>query len=685
MNPLLSRLQPYPFERLRLLVKDVVANPALRHISLGIGEPKHPAPHLIEEALVGNLKALSGYPATGGEPALRLAITGWLKRRYGLELDSASQVLPVNGSREALFALAQTVIDPTRPRPIVISPNPFYQIYEGAALLAGADVVFINSDARGLNADWASIDEATWATTQLVYVCSPGNPTGAVMQMEEWRQLFELSDRHGFVIASDECYSEIYFRDEPPLGSLEAATKLGRTDFRNLVAFTSLSKRSNVPGMRSGFVAGDAAILKQFLLYRTYHGSAMSGMIQHASIAGWNDEQHVVDNRTKYRQKFAQVVPVLGEVLDVALPDAGFYLWIRVPGGDDQGFAKALLAQYNVGVLPGSFLAREAHGINPGQGRIRLALVAEVDECLEAAHRIASFVKGPSERQRQRQPPALMTTASYAALQSTIEQAWEARTSLSSQSAPAEVRDAVDSVIGALDAGTLRVAERQGVGQWNVNQWVKKAVLLSFRLNDNEIMTSGDLGFFDKVKTKFSGASAAEMQATGVRVVPPAVARRGSFMAKNVILMPSYVNIGAYVDEGTMVDTWATVGSCAQIGKGVHLSGGVGIGGVLEPLQANPTIIEDNCFIGARSEIVEGVIVEENSVISMGVYIGQSTKIYDRATGEVSYGRVPAGSVVVSGNLPSADGKYSLYCAVIVKRVDAQTRSKTSINELLRD
>jgi 2,3,4,5-tetrahydropyridine-2-carboxylate N-succinyltransferase len=278
-----------------------------------------------------------------------------------------------------------------------------------------------------------------------------------------------------------------------------------------------------------------------------------------------------------------------------------------------------------------------------------------------------------------------MTTASYAALQTTIEQAWEARTSLSPSSAPAAVRDAVDAVIGALDAGTLRVAERQGVGQWNVNQWVKKAVLLSFRLNDNEVMTSGDLGFFDKVKTKFSGASAAEMQATGVRVVPPAVARRGSFMAKNVILMPSYVNIGAYVDEGTMVDTWATVGSCAQIGKGVHLSGGVGIGGVLEPLQANPTIIEDNCFIGARSEIVEGVIVEENSVISMGVYIGQSTKIYDRATGEVSYGRIPSGSVVVSGNLPSADGKYSLYCAVIVKRVDAQTRSKTSINELLRD
>ena len=272
---------------------------------------------------------------------------------------------------------------------------------------------------------------------------------------------------------------------------------------------------------------------------------------------------------------------------------------------------------------------------------------------------------------------------SHTPLQSTIDAAWESRATITAANAP-EVREAVEQVISDLNKGRLRVAERQGVGQWQVNQWVKKAVLLSFRLTDNKIMRAGDLGFFDKVDTKFAHLDEAAMRATGVRVVPPAVARRGSFIAKGAVLMPSYVNIGAYVDENTMVDTWATVGSCAQIGKNVHLSGGVGIGGVLEPLQANPTIIEDNCFIGARSEVVEGVIVEENSVISMGVYIGQSTKIYDRATGEVSYGRVPAGSVVVSGNLPSADGKYSLYCAVIVKKVDAQTRAKTSINELLR-
>ena len=269
-------------------------------------------------------------------------------------------------------------------------------------------------------------------------------------------------------------------------------------------------------------------------------------------------------------------------------------------------------------------------------------------------------------------------------LQNIIDLAWEGRASLTAANSP-QVLEAVQQVIADLNAGRLRVAERQGVGQWQVNQWVKKAVLLSFRLTDNKVMRAGDLGFFDKVQTKFAHLDEDAMRATGVRVVPPAVARRGSYIARNVVLMPSYVNIGAYVDEGTMVDTWATVGSCAQIGKNVHLSGGVGIGGVLEPLQANPTIIEDNCFIGARSEVVEGVIVEENSVLGMGVYIGQSTPIYDREKDEVSYGRVPSGSVVVSGSLPKAGGKYNLYCAVIVKRVDAQTRSKTSINELLRD
>jgi 2,3,4,5-tetrahydropyridine-2-carboxylate N-succinyltransferase len=268
-------------------------------------------------------------------------------------------------------------------------------------------------------------------------------------------------------------------------------------------------------------------------------------------------------------------------------------------------------------------------------------------------------------------------------LQSTIELAWENRASLTPENSP-EIREAVEQVISDLNKGRIRVAERQGVGQWTVNQWIKKAVLLSFRLQENTLTHAGDLAFFDKVKTKFAHLSEEELRASGVRIVPPAVARRGAYLAKNVVLMPSFVNIGAYVDEGSMVDTWAAVGSCAQIGKNVHLSGGVGIGGVLEPMQANPTIIEDNCFIGARSEVVEGVIVEENSVISMGVFIGQSTRIYDRATGEVTYGRVPAGSVVVSGSLPSADGAYSLYCAVIVKKVDAQTRSKTSINDLLR-
>ena len=397
VNPRLGLLNPYPFERLRTLTQGIVPNPDYRPISLGIGEPKHPAPKLVEDALMANLKGLSSYPATAGEPKLREAIAGWLQRRYALSLDPATQILPVNGSREALFALAQVVIDPSRPGATVVCPNPFYQIYEGAALLAGATPAFANSDpARNFAADWSQIDDATWARTQLLYVCSPGNPTGAVMPLPEWKTLFELSDRHGFVIASDECYSEIYFRDGPdaaPLSGLQAAVQLGRPDFRNLIAFTSLSKRSNVPGMRSGFVAGGAAWIKRFLLYRTYHGSAMSPLIQAASIAAWNDEAHVIENRAQYRAKFAAVTPLLAQVLDVALPDAGFYLWAAVPDGNDIGFAQGLLAQYNVGVLPGSLLARDAHGLNPGAGRIRLALVAEQAECLEAADRIVSFAK----------------------------------------------------------------------------------------------------------------------------------------------------------------------------------------------------------------------------------------------------------------------------------------------------
>lgn len=399
MNPLLAKLHPYPFERLRALSRGVVPNPALRPISLGIGEPKHPTPPLVEQALTASLAGLSSYPATAGEPALRQALVAWVQRRYQVALDPATQVLPVNGSREALFALAQTVIDPTRARATVVCPNPFYQIYEGAALLAGATTVYAPSDpARNFAVDWSAVPESTWADTQLLYVCSPGNPTGAVMPLDEWRMLFALSDRHGFVIASDECYSEIYFRDEAPLGSLEAAQRLGRSDFRRLVAFTSLSKRSNVPGMRSGFVAGDAEVLKAFLLYRTYHGSAMGPVVQQASIAAWNDEAHVAANRQQYRDKFAQVTPLLAEVMDVSLPDAGFYLWCGVPahmnGGDDVAFALDLLAQYNVAVLPGSLLAREVDGRNPGRGRVRLALVAPAAECLEAAQRIVAFIRG---------------------------------------------------------------------------------------------------------------------------------------------------------------------------------------------------------------------------------------------------------------------------------------------------
>jgi N-succinyldiaminopimelate aminotransferase len=403
MNPLLPLLQPYPFERLRQLFDGVTPNPAYKSISLGIGEPKHATPPFIQQALCDAINrtpsGLAAYPATAGEPALRQAFAAWLHKRYGLSVNPFTQTLPVNGSREALFALTQTIINPgdsvvTGQKPIVVCPNPFYQIYEGAALLAGAEPYYVASDpARNFAPNWDSVPDAVWARTQQVFVCSPGNPTGAVMPLSEWRKLFELSERFGFVIASDECYSEIYFRDEPPLGGMEAAVKLGRVDFKNLISLTSLSKRSNLPGMRSGFVAGDAAIISQFLLYRTYHGCAMSPVVQTASIAAWGDEDHVQANRALYRAKFAEVTPLLAEVMNVALPDAGFYLWADV-AGDELAFTRDLYANYNVTVLPGSFLAREARGSNPGAGRIRMALVADTPECVEAAHRIRHFVMG---------------------------------------------------------------------------------------------------------------------------------------------------------------------------------------------------------------------------------------------------------------------------------------------------
>ncbi len=397
MNPLLSRLQPYPFERLRKLFAGVQPPAGVRPISLGIGEPRHATPPFIEQALSADLGGLAKYPATAGEPALREACAQWARQRYGIALDAAAQVLPVNGSREALFSFTQVVVDASQDGARVICPNPFYQIYEGATLLAGARPYYAPSDAaRNFAVDWDSVPADVWEKTQLIFVCSPGNPTGAVMPLAEWEKLFALSDRHGFVIASDECYSEIYFDGTPPLGGLEAAQRLGRTDYKNLLMFTSLSKRSNVPGLRSGFVAGDAALIKAFLLYRTYHGGAMSPVVQTASIAAWADEAHVEENRRLYREKFNQVTPVLARVMDVRLPDASFYLWAGIPeslGLDDADFARELYAATGVTVLPGSYLAREANGRNPGAGRVRMALVAETAECLEAAQRIAQFIE----------------------------------------------------------------------------------------------------------------------------------------------------------------------------------------------------------------------------------------------------------------------------------------------------
>jgi len=374
MNPLLAKLQPYPFEKLRALIAGNTPPAHLAPITLQIGEPKHPTPALVKEALARALDGLASYPLTAGTPALRQAIAAWLSRRYGIApLDPEKQVLPVNGTREALFAFAQTVIEP-RPEVRVVCPNPFYQIYEGAALLAGATPVYG--------------EPQSWAGVQLLYACSPANPSGHVMDLGQWRRLFELAERHGFVIASDECYSEIYF-DRPPLGALQAAHQLGR-GYERLVVFSSLSKRSNAPGMRSGYVAGDAELISQFLRYRTYHGSAMSLAVQAASIAAWRDEKHVEENRRLYAQKFDRVLPLVKTPLAAERPDGGFYVWLRTPN-DDAEFARRLHAQYNVLVLPGSYLARTVRGVNPGANHVRIALVPSLAECVEAMERIARY------------------------------------------------------------------------------------------------------------------------------------------------------------------------------------------------------------------------------------------------------------------------------------------------------
>ncbi|MCP2040417.1 N-succinyldiaminopimelate aminotransferase [Neisseria sp. HSC-16F19] len=391
MNPRLQQLQPYPFARLREVMHGIDAPAGISPVPLHIGEPKHPTPELILQALTEHSRDLAVYPTTGGLPELKQACARWLNRRYPeVSVDADSQILPVLGTREALFALVQTVIDAqSDPEAVVLSPNPFYQIYEGAALLAGARIAFADCPAPRFLPDWHSVDAAVWPHVQLVFVCSPNNPSGAVMSLDDWRQLFALQDQYGFVIAADECYSEIYF-DTPPLGCLQAAALLGRNSDK-LLMFTSLSKRSNAPGLRSGFVAGDAALLADFLLYRTYHGSAMSLPVQYASIAAWDDEEHVAENRRLYREKFAQVVPILQQRFAAEYPDASFYIWLKVPDGDDVAFARTLWREAAIQVLPGRFLARDnGHG-NPGAGYVRIALVAPLAQCVAAAEKMVAL------------------------------------------------------------------------------------------------------------------------------------------------------------------------------------------------------------------------------------------------------------------------------------------------------
>src|SRR5262245_3818931 len=396
MNPDLERLHTYPFQKLRALLAGSSAPSGRTPIPLQVGEPKHPTPTFIKQALIEQLDGLASYPQTLGSDALREAIAEWLRRRHRLRTapDPQTQIIPVNGSREALFAFAQAVVDPTRPEPAVVLPHPFYQLYEGSALLAGAAPVYLNNlPQNGYACDFGQVPETVWQRVQLVYACSPGNPTGRVMSFEEWKELFTLSDRYGFIVASDECYGEIYFDEaRPPLGALDAAQQLGRGGFPRLIVFSSLSKRSNVPGMRSGFVAGDAAIIKKFLLYRTYHGCTMSPAVQAASTAAWKNEAHVVENRRLYREKFDAALEVLRPVLDVQMPDASFYFWPKTPLPDPE-FTLRLHREQGVTVLPGSYLAREARGVNPGTDRVRIALVASREETLDAARRIRALVE----------------------------------------------------------------------------------------------------------------------------------------------------------------------------------------------------------------------------------------------------------------------------------------------------
>jgi N-succinyldiaminopimelate aminotransferase len=395
VNPHLAKLHPYPFERLRKLFEDLRPAPGKKPIVLSIGEPRHPTPLLIQQALVAGLGRLANYPTTAGMLPLREAIALWIARRHGIPApDPATQILPVLGSREALFAFAQAVVTGSRPDAAVVVPNPCYQIYEGGALLAGAEPFYLNSLAEnGFKPDYGQLPDAVWRRVALLFACSPDNPTGRVMLLEDWKKLFELSDRYGFVIASDECYSEIYFDEaKPPLGALAAARMLGREDYRNLVIFGSLSKRSNVPGMRSGFVAGEAGLIKSFLLYRTYHGSAMSEVVALASIAAWNDEAHVVANRALYAGKFRRLQPLVNAVLPCAFPDAAFYLWAKTPVSDRE-LACRLYTEQAVTVLPGSFIGRNSSQINPGENFIRIALVDSLNECSEAVDRIAETVR----------------------------------------------------------------------------------------------------------------------------------------------------------------------------------------------------------------------------------------------------------------------------------------------------
>ena len=641
LSPVLAGQSTYPFVRLEE-AKRRKAEEGVRILDFGMGDPKGVPEEPIRKALVGALEEAAGYPAAQGLPELREAIARWLERRFDVEIDPDVEVIPTLGSKEAIFSFAQIAVDAAAGKDVVVVPDPAYPVYERGALFAGATVRTLPlAAASGFLPDLDAVEPETWERAAVVWVNYPNNPTTASAPLSFFERLAELARAHDFYLASDEAYSELWF-EQAPASALEAGTE-------NIVAFNTLSKRSSMTGYRSGFVAGDERAIDALRKFRPTVGTAPQLFVQRASVIAWDDEEHVERTRERYRRKrevFLELFRRKGVRVEGSA--ATMYLWARVPDGEtSEAFAERLL-DHGVVVAPGSYLGAPRRGLLPARARP-----------------VRGGVPG-----RRRDPRARAVTPP---LEARIEAAWE--------TAGPEALEPVDETIRALDEGRLRVAEKHG-DEWVVHEWVKKAILLYFRLHRMEPAEAGPFTYVDKVPLKRFGAD------SRVRVVPPAVARYGSFLSDDVILMPSYVNIGAWVGPRTMVDTWATVGSCAQIGADVHLAGGVGIGGVLEPVQARPVIVEDGAFLGSRCIVTEGVVIGEEAVLAPNVSLTATVPVLDVTGAEVveHRGYVPPRSVVVPGTRARefAAGTFQVACALIIGRRSESTDRRVSLNDALR-